>query len=99
MTRRRVVVRPEFFDRLDELLPEERTPEGDPSTADFILHDLTAVIDALAEDFEATTLPVTESDARLFVFAGMTMPYVAIFARKLDDTLIELLWIDIERGR
>ena len=48
MTRRRVVVLPQFFDRLDQLLPDERSASGEPSTADFVLHDLTAIIDTLA---------------------------------------------------
>ena len=96
MSRRRVVVRPEFFDRLDDLLPDERTPKGDPGTADFILHDLTAVIDTLAEDYVGATLPVEGSDVRLFVFAGMTIPYVAIYAREVGQ-VVELVWIDVDR--
>lgn len=97
MSRRRVVVRPEFFERLDELLPEERTPAGDPSTADFVLHDLTAAIDAVAEDFESTTLPVEGSDVRVFVFAGMTIPYVAIYVRELNESTVEVLTLDVEQ--
>lgn len=37
--RRQVRVAPSFFDGLDELLPEERSATGGPSTADFLLHE------------------------------------------------------------
>jgi len=48
-------VAPFFFDRLDQLLPAERSPT---STADFLLHELPPLIDLLAVDYEATTLAV-----------------------------------------
>ena len=35
---------PDSFDRLDELLPPERTDDGTPSTADFVLHKLTSIV-------------------------------------------------------
>lgn len=57
-TRRHVVVLPAFFDRLDELLPSERTADGTPSTADFVLHELTSIVETLAEDYEAVTTPI-----------------------------------------
>lgn len=98
MTRFRVVVRPEFFERLDELLPQERTPQGDPSTADFLLHDLTAIIDTLAGEFPNRTLPVDGTDIRVLVVAGMTLPFVAIYVREVDSTTVEVLSIDIDRG-
>lgn len=57
-TGRRVRVAPSFFDRLDELLPEERSAAGVASTADFLLHEMPALIDLLAVDYEAATLEV-----------------------------------------
>lgn len=56
--RRQVRVAPSFFGRLDELLPEDRSAEGAPSTADFLLHEVPPLIDLLAEDYESTTLAV-----------------------------------------
>lgn len=61
MSRRQVRVAPSFFDRLDDLLPEERDAEGTPSTADFLLQELPPIMDALAEDFESSTLPIPGS--------------------------------------
>lgn len=58
--RRQVRVAPSFFDRLDELLPEERSASGAPSTADFLLHEMPPLFDLLALDYEATTLEVKD---------------------------------------
>ncbi len=52
MTRRQVRVSQTCFDRLDELLAEERGVDGAPSSADFLLHDMPAVIDRLAASLE-----------------------------------------------
>jgi hypothetical protein len=38
----------QFFDRLDELLPEQRASDGTPSITDFLLLDLPAIRDRLA---------------------------------------------------
>lgn len=62
MTPRRAVrVIESFFDRLDELLPADRTAVGGPSATDFLLHDLPAIIDSLAVDFEVSTHPVART--------------------------------------
>ena len=53
---RQVRVASSFLDRLDELFRGERSATGLPSTADFLLHRLPPVMDALAEDYEGTTL-------------------------------------------
>src|SRR5918994_1654836 len=59
MSQRRLVrVAPSFFERLDELLPAERTAEGAPSTTDFLLHEIPQIIDRLARDYETATTVV-----------------------------------------
>jgi hypothetical protein len=95
-SRRRVVVLPEFFDRLDELLPAERTATGRPSTADFALHDLTAIIDTLADDYEGSTMPVPGTATRLLVTAGMTVSFAAIYVRVRADDTVEVLSLDLD---
>ncbi len=97
MKRRLVVVRPEFFKRLDELLPTERSATGDPSTADFILHDLTAIIDTLADEYAERTLPVEDTDVRVLVSSGLVVAFIAIYVREVDVDTIEILWVDFER--
>lgn len=95
-SRRRVVVIPEFFDRLDELLPSERSPTGRPSTADFALHDLTAIIDTLADDYDGSTMPVPATDTRVLVTAGMTVSYVAVYVLLRADGIVEVLALDLD---
>jgi len=56
--RRSVRVTEQFFARLDELLPAERTPDGGPSATDFLLHEMPSIIERLATDFAGTTTPV-----------------------------------------
>ncbi len=58
--RRQVRVTEQFFDRLDELLPGQRSATGTPSATDFLLHDMPRIIDLLA-DHEGTTLRVDDT--------------------------------------
>jgi hypothetical protein len=71
MAERVVRFTPQFFERLDELLPAERSPEGAPSTADFLLYDLPRIRDQLADNFEGNTLPADEEPVRVWVGSGM----------------------------
>ncbi len=96
--RRRVVVRPEFFERLDELLPSERSGTGHPSATDFLLHDLAAIIDLLAEDYEGTTMPVPGTTVRVMVTAGMTVPFVAIYVSLTAEGTVEIISVDFDHG-
>ncbi len=57
MTRRLVRVHPVFFDFLDDLLGPERVG-GRPSSTDFLVDELPAVIDQLAENYKACTVQV-----------------------------------------
>ena len=69
--RRRVRVVQAFFDRLDELLADERGDHGEPSSTDFLLHDMPAVIDRLAQSYESSTIPVVaDSEIRMLVTSG-----------------------------
>ena len=98
MTRRRVVVLPQFFDRLDRLLPHEPSASGNPSTADFVLHDLTAILDTLAEDYEGTTIPAPDTHIRIMITTGMTVPFVAVYVELRPDETIEIISVDLDRA-
>ena len=96
MTRRQVRVATLFFDRLDELLPPERSADGTPSATDFLLHDLPAIIDLLAEDFERRTLPVADDpEIRVLVAAGVLVPFVAVFAVLAADDGVEVIYLEL----
>jgi hypothetical protein len=46
--RRRVRVAESFFEQLDELLPSDRGPNGEPSATDFLVIDLPSIVDTFA---------------------------------------------------
>lgn len=78
--RRQVRVAPSFFDRLDELLPEERSAVGVPSTADFLLHELPTLIDVLALDYEQATLAVKGvPEVRVLIATGLLVARLALY--------------------
>ena len=84
-----------FFDRLAELLPEERPGDGTPSMTDFLLFDIPAVRDQLAADCESSTLPTAEPDVRVYVGSGLMVPRFALFA-VVADNAVAVIWIDVE---
>lgn len=97
-SRRQVRVAPSFFDRLDELLPTERTAGGFPSATDFLLHEIPAIIDRLAEDYIGSTLAVEEAaPVRVLITAGVLVPYVAVYATLRVDGIVEVMYLDIDR--
>ena len=76
MTRRQVRVTEQFFDRLDELFPVNRSPQGAPSGTDFLLHEMPNVIDALAVDFEGSTMSTrSDPDVHVLIAAGLLVPF------------------------
>lgn len=95
--RRQVRVAPSFFDRLDELLPEERSTTGVPSTADFLLHELPPLMDVLAEDYEAATLEVRGlPDVRALITAGSLIPRLALYVTVAADGAVEIIYLQLD---
>jgi hypothetical protein len=98
VTRRQVQVGQSFFDRLDELLPAERTAEGGPSATDFLLHEVPTIVDLLAEDFVGATLPVEDAPpVRVLITSGILVRLVAVYAHLRVDDVIEVIYLDIEQ--
>lgn len=99
MSQRRLVrVAPSFFDRLDELLPAERTAEGTPSTTDFLLHEIPPIIDRLAQDYEtATTVVPSLTGVRVLLAAGFLVPHVSVYTTLAADGAVELIYLDIDQ--
>jgi len=82
----RLRVASSFFDRLDELLPAERTGTGTPSTADFLLHELPPLMDALAEDHAGMTLAVEGlPQVRVMIASGVLAPRLALYVTLAAD--------------
>lgn len=98
--RRPVRVAPSFFDRLDELLPEDRSATGVPSTADFLLHEMPPLIDLLALDYEAATLEVAEVPGiRVLIAAGVLVPHLALYVVVAEDDAVEIIYLEIDDDR
>lgn len=95
--RRQVRVAPSFFNRLDELLPADRTGTGTPSTGDFLLHELPPLIDALAEDHGAVTLAVEGlPQVRVLIAAGALIPRLALYVTVAEDGAVEIIYLQID---
>lgn len=98
--RRRVRVAPSFFDRLDELLPEERSAAGAASTADFLLHEIPPLIDLLAVDYEAATVEVEGvRDVRVLIATGVLVGHLALYVVLADDDAVEIIYLEIDDAR
>ncbi len=95
-TRREVRVGDYLFDQLDALLPEERSPLGTPSVTDFLAYELPPLIERLALDYDAITLPVPESDLRVLVTAGMLVRHIAIYAFLDPTDVIVIIGLELD---
>ena len=100
MSSRRVVrVAQSFFDRLDQLLPAERTSSGVPSATDFLLHDLPAAIDRLADDYENVTLEIEEvPGVRVLIASGHLVERLALYTVLTSDESIEIIYLELDES-
>lgn len=100
MSPRRVVrVAQSFFDRLDQLLPADRSSSGVPSATDFLLHDLPAAIDRLADDYERVTLEVEAvPGVRVLIAAGRLVERLAVYSVLASDDSIEVIYLEIDES-
>lgn len=97
--RRQVRVAPSFFDRLDELLPDERSPTGVASTADFLLHEIPPLIDLLAQDYEGATLDVPGvPDVRVMIATGVLVSHLALYLVLADDDAVDIIYLEIDEA-
>ena len=95
--RRQVRVTQPFFDRLDELLPEQRSAAGAPSSTDFLLHEIPAIIDRLADLYESSTTPLFEgSEIRVLITAGLLVNFMAVYVVLAPDGAVEMIYIEID---
>jgi hypothetical protein len=95
--RRQVRVSPSFFDRLDELLPAERSASGAPSTADLLLHEIPPLIEVLAVDYDTTTLAVEGvPGVRVLIAAGVLVPTWRSNTVVASDGSIEVIYLEID---
>jgi hypothetical protein len=95
--RRRVRVAESFFEQLDELLPSDRDPNGEPSATDFLVIDLPSIVDSFATGFDA--LPeVIEGvpSARMLIAVGRLVDRFVVFGLEAADGSIDLIGLDLD---
>jgi hypothetical protein len=96
-TRRVVRVAPTFFERLDELLPEERSAAGVPSATDFLLHEIPPLIDRLAYDYERATFEAPDApELRVMIAFGHLIPQMVIYTELASDGAVEIVWLQFD---
>lgn len=98
MSPRRVVrVAQSFFDRLDELLPAQRSASGIPSATDFMVHDLPPIIDLLAGDYENVTLAVDDvPGVRVLITAGRLVSRLSVYCVLAADGSVEVIYLELD---
>jgi hypothetical protein len=88
---------PSFFADLDDLLPAERGPSGEPSAHDFLAFDLLRVVEVFTSDFDGLpTLFEDRDDYRVLITAGVVVPRFAVVGRLAADDAVELLELDVD---
>jgi hypothetical protein len=98
--RRQVRVAPSFFDRLDQLLPQERSATGVASSADFLLHEIPPLLDLLAEDFEAATLDVPGvPEVRVLIATGVLVARLTLYVVLAADDAVEIIYLEVDHAQ
>lgn len=95
--RRRVRVSESFFEQLDDLLPPDRGPNGEPSATDFLILDLPSIVDAIGTGFDE--LPeVIEGvpSTRMVLGAGLMVPRFVAYAVEGPDGSVDVIGIDLD---
>ncbi len=96
-TRRTVRVAREVFAVLDDVLGDERGPNGEPSVGDFLSIELLAIVDTFAKRFDELPEAVPgHPDLRLLMVAGSLVPAVATIGRLDAMGDVELMWIRLD---
>jgi len=97
VTRRAVRVTPELFLRLDEQLPAERGPRGEPTAAEFAASDLLIIVERFATLWDALPMPFAgRREYRDLILTTRLVPYASIRGQLAPDGAIELIDIDID---
>ena len=95
--RRVVRVAASFFRDLDNQLPAERGPNGEPSTRDFQVHELLRIVDRFAVEFDhLPELIAGRSDYRILYVVGILVPRYFVIGQLAPDGGIELIRLSVD---
>ena len=63
-----------------------------------LAHELPAIIDALADGFEDSTVVIAnESDVRVFLSGGSLVSNLAIYCRLDSEGIVRVIYLDVDR--
>lgn len=97
MERRIVRATFEFFEDLDAQLPDERDPNGEPSTKDFQVVELFPIIEEFAVGFDALPQIIPgRPEYRVLITSGILIARIAVTGRLAVDGAIELVSLDLD---
>lgn len=97
--RRTVRVTHAFFETLDQALPPERGPEGEPSSHDFLVHELLRVVETFATSWDALPeVMAGRTDFRVLVVAGLLVPRFAVVGQLDEGGGIDLVTVHVDFG-
>lgn len=102
MTPQRVRPMPEFFQALDQQLPDERGPHGEPSRYDFLSIELPETMEAFATSWDQLPQQIAgRADYRTLVRPGRLVAVYSVEAQlspsgviELVDLALDLAWPD-----
>ncbi len=95
--RRIVRVAASFFDQLDEQVGTERSAAGTPSSTDFLVIELPAVIERFATDFEGLPEVIEGAQVgRMLIASRLLVRAFAVYGLRVADGSVELVGITID---
>lgn len=90
--RRPVRVDERFLELLDQQLPDERGPNGEPSATDFLLVDLPPIAERFATSFDELMTPIPDRpDYRAVLSVGSLVPRVLVTGVLTTDGTVDLI--------
>ena len=98
MTERRSVrVTEAFFGQLDTYFGADRGPNGEPSSTDFIVLELPAIVERFAADFDRLPEIVNGVPAaRMLITSGVLVRAIAVFGLATSETTVDLIGLTVE---
>ena len=95
--RRRVRVTEALFEQLDEQLGPDRGLRGQPSSTDFLVLELPAIVERFAVDFEGLPEIVEGlASGRMLIASGLLVRAFAVYGLLATDGSIDLIGIETE---
>lgn len=61
-----------------------------------MLHDLTNIVELLAQDYDATTLSVPGIEDKVMITTGMTVAHIAVYVGLSGSGTVEVYWLDLD---